>query len=138
MNPMTLPPQPGYASVESDRDPQTMSGPLPTKWDEARRFPRFYYQAMVEATIHPLNDNRGQPLVRCSMLTRDLSRGGLNLLHTEQLYPGQKIDVVLCESAPRSVEVIWCRRLADRRYTVGCRFVKAGEAPDEPTASASS
>jgi hypothetical protein len=59
------------------------------------------------------------------LLTRDLSRGGMNLVHTDQLYPGQRIDLVLLDGVLRTVEVCWCRRLANRCYSVGCRFTTA-------------
>jgi hypothetical protein len=61
----------------------------------------------------------------CQVLTRDISRGGLQLLHKQQLFPGQKLDVVLTDGQPRRLEVMWCRRLGVGCYSVGCRFMKA-------------
>jgi hypothetical protein len=123
------------AAVESDAEFFAKAGPLPTAWDEARRFPRFYYRAKVQATIHPFR-GAPQPAVECTVLTRDLSRGGLNLIHTEQLYPGQRIELLLLDGVKRVVEVCWCRRLANRCYSVGCRFGKqaspAAPAPGSP------
>jgi hypothetical protein len=125
MNQAQQPPEP--AVIEADADFTPKAGALPTTWDEARRFPRFYYRTRVPATIHPLAESSGQQQ-HCTVLTRDLSRGGLNLLHCEQLFPGQKIDLTLTEGAPRRVEVMWCRRLAARCYSAGCRFIKLEEA----------
>ena len=48
-----------------------------------------------------------------------------DLLHKQQLFPGQKIDLVLTDGQERRVEVIWCRRLGVGCYSAGCRFVKA-------------
>lgn len=112
------------AAVESDADFFAKAGPMPTAWDEARRYPRFYYRARVRATVHPFRGAQ-QPPLECTLLTRDLSRGGMNLVHTEQLYPGQRIDLVLLDGVLRTVEVCWCRRLANRCYSVGCRFAKS-------------
>jgi hypothetical protein len=112
-------------SIESDAEFFAKTGPLPTAWEEARRHPRFYYRARAAATVHPFRGAQ-QPPIECTVLTRDLSRGGLNLLHTEQLYPGQRIDLVLLDGVPRTVEVCWCRRLANRCYSVGCRFLTSG------------
>lgn len=112
----------GVPAVESDADFFAKSGPLPTAWDEARRYPRFYYRARVQAVVYPFR-GAPQPPVECSLLTRDLSRGGINLIHTDQLYPGQRIDLTLLDGVRRIVEVCWCRRLAHRCYSVGCKFV---------------
>lgn len=121
-------PAAGPSDVESDVDFFAKAGPMPTAWDEARRFPRFYYRARVQAVVHPF---RGAPLppVECCLLTRDLSRGGMNLIHTEQLYPGQRIDLVLLDGVRRTVEVCWCRRLAHRCYSVGCKFARLDASP---------
>lgn len=124
--PVASPPTGSPQAVESDADFFTKSGPMPTAWDEARRFPRFYYRARVQATIYPFR-GAPQPPVECDVLTRDLSRGGLNLVYTEQLFPGQRIDLKLLDGVERTVEVCWCRRLAQRCYSVGCRF--AGPTP---------
>ena len=48
---------------------------------------------------------------------------GLRLLHNEQLFPGQRLDMVLNGQPPRPTEVVWCRRLAPGRYAVTARFV---------------
>jgi hypothetical protein len=98
------------------------SGMLPVTPDDGRRFPRFYFRTCAEAIIHPLFNAR-EPS-RCFVLTRDLSRGGVSLLHASQLFPGQRLDLVLNGEPPRPVEVVRCRRLKDGSYVVGCRFTK--------------
>jgi hypothetical protein len=102
------------------------------RWDDVRRYPRFPFQAQIEATILPLDVNQAAP-VRCMMMTRDLSRGGINLIHSDQLFPGQRIEIAL-NGMQRCVEVMWCRRLANRCFSAGCRFVarktEGGEKPD--------
>jgi hypothetical protein len=132
------PPPPGdaFAALEADLEFFNKSGPLPTAFDENRRHPRFYYRARVQAAIHPPG-NQNQAPVECTLLTRDLSRGGINLIHNEQVFPGQQIDLVLTDGSPRSVEVIWCRRIAHRCYSIGCRFIRSAEeiAGDAPPAN---
>jgi hypothetical protein len=116
--------------IESDKEFFGKAGGVPTSWDEGRRFPRFYYRAYLQATIHPLRRTGGEP-ERCTILTRDLSRGGMSFLHVGQLFPGQRLDVVLNDGVERSLEVLWCRRLRERCYLGGSRFVKAdGSAKD--------
>lgn len=138
MNSTTPPPQPETAAIALDAAEQLKTGPLPTSWDEARHFPRFFYRAEVTATVYPRPGADSQEPVRCSMLTRDLSRGGLNVLYTDQLFPGQQIDLVLTDGASRRVEVMWCRRLAERRYSLGCRFVKTTEGAAGPAEATTS
>ena len=130
------PPGDAFAEIEAELEFFNKSGPLPTAFDEDRRFPRFYYRARVQAAIFPPGGGK-QPPVTCSLLTRDLSRGGMNLVHSEQVYPGQRIDLVLTDGSPRSVEVMWCRRVAHRCYSIGCRFIKsAAEAAESQAAPA--
>src|SRR4029079_19400742 len=125
--------------VESDHEFFELTGPMPTAWDDHRRFPRFYYRSCAEAIIHPLRSVKNAQRCQCFLLTRDLSRGGLSIVHSEQLFPGQKLDVILNGDAPRSVEVVWCRRWSNNRYAIGCRFLgSAGAASGRATNSTQS
>jgi hypothetical protein len=111
--------------VEGADDFFEKQGPLPTALNEVRRFPRFYFRSCAEATIYPLGGRQAPEPAQCFVLTCDLSRSGISLLHNRQLFPGQRIDIILSGQPPRPVEVVWCRRLAPGRYAVGCRFRKA-------------
>lgn len=113
--------------VESDHEFFELSGPMPTAWDEHRRFPRFFFRSCAEAIIYPLRSEKSSSVRTQFILTRDLSRGGMSIIHTEQLFPGQRLEVILnCES-PRLLEVVWCRRWSHGRYCIGCRFISSGE-----------
>lgn len=101
-------------------------GPLPPSLDDVRRFPRFYFRSVAEATIY--SPGNGQPPEQSHVLTCDVSRGGLSLLHRRQLFPGQQLDLLLADGRPRRVEVVWCRCQQPETYLVGCRFVKVTEA----------
>jgi len=123
------PPQGAFVEAHDDVFPRPT---IPrTRSDESRRFPRFEVRAEIEATIHPRYPGSGQEPELCNVMMRDLSRGGMNILHVDQLFPGQRIDVVLHNGSCRAVEVMWCKRLAHRCYTIGCRFVKAESAAKE-------
>jgi hypothetical protein len=113
--------------VESVDDFFGKGGPLPTSFNDVRRFPRFYFRTCAEAIIYPFCDRQSPAPVQCFVLTCDLSRSGLSLLHSKQLFPGQRVDIILNGEPPRLVEVVWCRRLANHRYAVGCRFRKANK-----------
>jgi len=111
------------AFIETDHEFFELSGPLPTAWNENRRYPRFYFRTCAEAVIYPLHGKQESTPAPCFLLTRDLSRGGVGLIHSQQLFPGQRLDVVLNGESPRPVEVVWCRRWTHGRYVVGCRFI---------------
>jgi hypothetical protein len=120
------------AMIESAEDFFAKAGPLPSAYDEARRFPRFYYRSCAEATIYALRGDAKADRVRCTVVTRDLSRGGMGILCPQELFPGQRLDIVLNGDQQRTLEVMWCRRLADRSYACGCKFVaKAAAEPGE-------
>jgi hypothetical protein len=117
--------------IESEHEFFAKSGPLPASFNDVRQFPRFYHRASIEARVHAVRP--GSTAVECRVLTRDLSRGGMNLLHSEQLFPGQWIDVALCDGSQRRVEVQWCRRLDERCYAAGCKFIKVEEDAETST-----
>jgi hypothetical protein len=107
-----------------DGDFFAASGPLPPLPEDGRRFPRFHYRSRAEALIYPLSSDKPPSSATCEILTRDLSRSGLSLVHTAQLFPGQKLEVSLADGSSRRLEVVWCRRWNDGLYLVGCRFTK--------------
>jgi hypothetical protein len=114
-------------SIESMDDFFDRTGPLPTNFDDVRRFARFYFRSCAEAVIHPLVKRSGFEPAQRFVLTCDLSRTGLRLLHNEQLFPGQRVDVMLNGQPARAMEVVWCKRIAPKRYAVGCRFTAGDE-----------
>lgn len=115
------------AESEHEFNVQLVPAPAEASHDE-RRFPRAPFRACLQAIVFPPpgdTQSGGDSGTSCQFLTRDISRSGLNLLHKQQLFPGQKIDVVLTDGQERQLEVIWCRRLGAGSYSAGCRFVKA-------------
>jgi hypothetical protein len=98
--------------------------PIPTGGSESRRFPRLDFRACVQALVHAPPGDPGAAPTSCQVLTRDISRSGMNLLHKTQVFPGQMIDLTLPNGQQRRLEVVWCRRLGMGCYSVGCRFVK--------------
>ena len=64
--------------------------------------------------------------MRCCVLTRNLSCGGVGIAHSEKLFPKQ---VLVLEAVGRLLvaEVRWCRQLDEKFFIVGCRLIKTGE-----------
>ena len=63
------------------------------------------------------------------VVTTDVSRGGISLMHRKQVVAGQQIMLVL-NDAKRFVEVCWCCQVWPGLYAAGCRFI------DEPAGAA--
>jgi hypothetical protein len=112
-------------TVESDID-LVESGPG-HKPSDSRVFPRFAFRGRAKAVVFPLEGHLGGEPQESEVLTTDVSRGGLSLLHRKQLYPGQQILLVL-DGANRLVEVCWCCRVWAGLYSAGCRFVSPASA----------
>lgn len=107
-------------SVESDIDMlESRGNPGP---GEAREHPRFPFRGRARAVVFPPEGTLGGEPLESEVLTTDVSRGGLSLLHRKQLFPGQQILLVL-EGENRLVEVCWCCRVWAGLYSAGCRFV---------------
>jgi PilZ domain-containing protein len=115
--------------VESPDEFFSKSGPMPPAFDDSRQYPRFYFRTCAEAMIYPIGAKKDAAAGSFFVVTCDLSRAGISIIHTVQLFPGQRIDLILNGQSPRPARVIWCRRWEEGRYLVGCRFVQ-----DEPEA----
>jgi hypothetical protein len=120
----------GQSAAESEHEFHATSQPLKAAWEDGRQYPRFHLRVAIEATVYPPTNDPSQAVLTCQMLTRDISRGGMNILHKSQLFPGQLVDVVLHDGSRRRLEVKWCRRLGAGCYTAGCRFVRIDESAE--------
>jgi hypothetical protein len=90
---------------------------------DAREFSRSSFRGTASATIYPRQLGPGQEPMQCTVLTRDLSCGGIGIAHNEQLYPQQ---IIVLDAVGKLLvgEVRWCRRLDEEFYIAGCRLVK--------------
>ena len=92
-------------------------------FEDARRFPRSCFRGSAKATIYPRHSGSGREPISCTVLTRDLSCGGIGIAHSEQLFPKQ---IVVLDAVGKLLvgEVRWCRRVDEHFYVAGCRLVK--------------
>jgi hypothetical protein len=114
---------PDVRLVESDVEFFSKSGPRPLHWNDVRQFPRFYLRSRAEAVVFPLKSQPDVTPQACRVLTSDISRGGMNLMLGQQVFPGQRIDILLASGETRSLKIAWCRRIAEQCYSVGAQFV---------------
>jgi hypothetical protein len=107
------------SAPETDKDTKLPNSPF----EDARRFPRSSFRGSAKATIYPRHPGAGREPVQCTVLTRDLSCGGIGLAHSEQLFPKQ---IVVLDAVGKLLvgEVRWCRRIDEHFYVAGCRLVK--------------
>jgi hypothetical protein len=94
---------------------------------ENRKFRRHEFRTLAIATIHPPAGREHEPAQMCYVLTRNVSRGGICILHPTPLFLSQRIDLELPDGRKFTLAIRWVTRLEHGRYVIGCRFA---EIPD--------
>ena len=61
------------------------------------------------------------------IVVRDVGRGGVGFLHSQQLYPLERLRMVFPDLQTHYIEVVRCRKLGDHCFEVGAQFVKSLE-----------
>jgi len=97
---------------------------VPVRAVEQREHQRFYFQALAAATIYPVAGQTNVAPQICYVLARDISQGGVSVLHPEPLEKGQVIDLQFADGRKCSVEVRWCRQVECQCHMVGCKFIE--------------
>lgn len=90
------------------------SGPLNTKFDDERRYRRSFV--------------RGKAIIRHNdelhtVYTKDISRMGLGLIHSEQLLPCEQIQIWLPSRLSYWLRVVRCVRIKELCYECGTTFL---------------
>jgi len=104
------------------RQPSPMPEPLSPHYEEKRQFPRIPFRGKAKAVVFPVADNPSKTIEDSEVVTSDLSRGGVSILHRTQLVRGQQLMLMLNDSM-QLVEVCWCCRVWDGFFAAGCRFL---------------
>lgn len=97
-------------------------GPTPPVANDLRRFPRFYYPCSAVATNGEMLPAFPRELGRVVVVTKDLSRTGISLLHTDQIYPGETLRLWL-PCGEKQLLVIRCEQKADDCFEAAGFFV---------------
>src|SRR5215210_9582437 len=109
MSAVTQNEQPLADLIESDADFAGAARPRPGQ-GEARAFPRYSFRGRAQAVVFsPPGAPESDPK-EYEVITTDMARGGLSLLHRAQLYPGQQVLLML-SGGNRLIEVCWCCRV---------------------------
>ena len=116
-------------------------GGVVQKGPEERRFQRYFFRTLATAIIQPLPLLGGEAQ-ECFVMTRDLSRGGLSFMHPKRLALGQRVDLAFDDGRHFTVSVRWIQKLEERKFVMGCGFIKINdgsqEACDSPSRDTSS
>lgn len=94
--------------------------------DDRRRFARIVCRvpqigaALQYATTFP---SLPRPSAWHRVFLADVSRGGCGFLHSEPLYPGERMEILFAAGAQNSIEIVRCVRVDDRRFRIGAIFM---------------
>jgi hypothetical protein len=89
-----------------------------------REFSRIPFRGRAAAIIFPPPSTPQAEAIESEVLTTDISRGGLSLLHRRELHRGQLVLLQL-KRGNCTLEVCWCCRVWPGLYVCGCRFADA-------------
>ncbi len=99
------------------------SGPVPAEFGDKRRFPRVHLRAHAALHYRQTFPSLPRPDHWYKVYTKDISRCGMAFLHGEQLFPRERMTVLLPDGSSQPLEVVRCRRVGPRCYEIGARFV---------------
>lgn len=92
----------------------------PAKTENDREHFRYAFRGRAQAVIFPQSaDGLAE---EWEVVTTDLSRGGVSIMHRKNLAVGQQVMLVL-DGAQRFVEVCWCCQVWQGLYAAGCQFL---------------
>jgi hypothetical protein len=105
------------------------NGPIPVRWVDLRQFPRFYFRTPaaleIQSTLPALSRSPGAVRV----YVKDISRAAVAVLHSEQLFPGERLWLTVLDGVRRSTTVSRCRRIQANCYEIAALF-DAGDSAD--------
>ena len=119
---MSSTPQVIDAAIDSLFDPQPAESSEPRRDELHRRSPRTPFRGRAVAIVFAPPSTPDLEPVETEILTTDISRSGLSLLHRTELSLGQQVLLQL-SGGGCTVEVCWCCEVWEGLYIAGCRFV---------------
>src|SRR5262245_1058546 len=86
-------------SVSDSQQLSVAGEPLERLFDEKREFPRVPFRGRAKAVVFPpADDPKSKGIEDSEVVTSDLSRGGVSILHRSELVPGQQLMLMLNDS----------------------------------------
>jgi hypothetical protein len=103
------------ALTQEMRGEQARRGLTPAAPGDRRRHPRFYFWRRAILV-------RGADRTYAAF-TMNLSKSGLRVLSPEQIFPCERVQLILEMDKEFALEIRRCRRLAENCYECGAKFV---------------
>jgi len=97
-----------------------------------RECTRVPFRGRAAALVFPPPSTPHAEPIESEILTTDISRCGLSLLHKTELLPGQQVLLQL-SGGSSTVEVCWCCEVWEGLFIAGCQFVDAAFKASEGT-----
>jgi hypothetical protein len=107
-------------------------GSIPSLPGCKRRFPRFRCRGKSNRiALEHRQSLPGLPREQAwfAAYLTDIGRGGIGLLHSEPLYPKERLRVVLLDGSLRQIQIARCERVGLRCYSIGAHFVGGEQGP---------
>jgi len=99
------------------------SGVVPSKQGDVRRHPRFRLKLRAAIEYQPTLKAIPRQTELHAVRVLDISCGGIGFLHSEQLFPCERLMITLRDDSRKAVEVACCRRIGPNCYHIGTHFV---------------
>lgn len=103
------------------------TGPLPPSFEDHRRFRRFYLRRQAALRCQSTLPGLERPAKTDRVFLKDVSRAGVALIHSEQLFPRENIELLMIDGSVLAATVIRCIRHRQRCYEVAAVFNHAEE-----------
>ena len=107
---------------DSWEDYFTESGVLPTQPNDRRRFARHRLRTVAAMRHVETLPNLQRADRWFKVFAKDVSRAGFSFVHSEQLFPGECVELVIDASHRYLGRVRRCRKVGPRCYVVGMQF----------------
>src|SRR3954466_6584897 len=114
-----MPARPSHAETAELSGSEVLEGQ-----PDNRKFRRHDFRTLAIATIYPPKGRESEPPHMCYVLTRNVSRGGICLLHPTPLFHSQRVDLELPDGRKFTLAIRWVTRMEHGRYVIGCRFAE--------------
>jgi hypothetical protein len=97
-------------------------GAVGTHWEDWRQFPRFYCRTAAALEVESTLPAMPRPRQAQRVYVSDVSRVSIAILHSEQLFPGERLRLTLLDGITRPMHVARCRRIAVNCYEIAARL----------------
>jgi hypothetical protein len=107
------------------------SGIAPATPDDRRRFSRMRCRSTNNRAglqRQPTFPALAREEAWSGVFLADISQTGMQVIHSDPLYPGERLKIALLNGKAVEVEVVRCRRLGELCFAVGTRVLKAADA----------